>query len=64
VYSGDVVDQTGKSSNSSAIYTSGGLASQTAQSGTAAPLNSAAIALAVKSALLTSNTLGDVIAEL
>jgi hypothetical protein len=64
VYSGDVVEQNTKSSGSSAIYTSSGVVSQTAQSAAAAPLNSAAIAQAVKSALLTSNTLGDVIAEL
>ncbi|HZS55930.1 MAG TPA: hypothetical protein VFA65_16125 [Bryobacteraceae bacterium] len=52
------------SRGASGIYTSDGLINNDAQSAGSTSTNNAAIAQAVKSALLTSNTLGDVIAEL
>ena len=62
------VSASGRSSASaakgSAIYTSTGLTTNTTSSSASSRANNAGIAQAVKSALLSSSTLGDVIAEL
>ena len=66
VYAGDSIEQAAKPGLASTIYTSSSLGRETAGSTSvpATTTDSASIAQAVKTALLTSNTLGDVIAEL
>ena len=64
VYAGDSVAQSAKPTCGSGIYTSGGVGNNSNRVVTQAPADRAAIAQAVKSALLTSSTLGDVITEL
>lgn len=64
LYPGDSVEQATKPRAASAIYTSSGLGKTTSGNPVSAATDSAAIAQAVKNALLTSNTLGDVIAEI
>jgi hypothetical protein len=64
VYGGDAADPSVTTSSSSGIYTTGGIVNNGSQNATSLSTNSTVIAQAVKNALLTSNTLGDVIAEL
>ncbi len=64
VYAGDSADQPPKAGPTLPIYTTTGMANTAGHNPVSAATDSAAIAQAVKNALLTSNTLGDVIAEL
>lgn len=64
VYAGDSVDQTVKSATTSAVYTTGGVVNNTGRSAPPATTDGSSIAQAVKNALLTSNSLSDVIAEI
>lgn len=63
-YGGDSVEQSSKLGSGSAIYTTSGVVKNASQSAAPASTDSTSIAQAVKNALLTSNTLGDVIAEI
>jgi hypothetical protein len=63
-YPGRANQDSNGNATSSAKYTSSVLEKNTQQSSTITPIDSTAIAQAVKNALLSSNTLADVILEL
>jgi hypothetical protein len=64
LYPGDSIDRSRNSGPGSTIYTTNGLLGNASRSATTPHTDSTATAQAVKQALLSSSTLGDVIAEL
>ena len=64
VYAGDAVEQSNQTSTGSGVYTSSTVVNNSGKNGVSSTTDSTAIAQAVKNALLSSNSLGDVIAEL